>query len=218
MEDIDLIEEERAIKDWFIKWLPLICVMLLQAITLIVMPMFDFENSEEIFVWKNPEWYEWVFTGITELLTITTFIGFSIQGKLNVKDDPRKLEADKILGRLRVKEARPQSPKAFESKAYISKGIMVSLTALGTCILIPIIAISFNLVTFFTLLLTTATSIVFGVLNMKRFEDYYTHEYIRYAEWKYDEVNSNKDNSQTLRESRENKQKQASTEVENKGD
>ena len=116
-EERNLIDDERIIKDWFIKWLPLLCVMLLQAITLIVMPMFDFQNSEGIFVWKNPEWYEWVFTGITELLTITTFIGFSIQGKLNVKDDPRKLEADKILGRLRVKEARPQSPKAFESKA-----------------------------------------------------------------------------------------------------
>ena len=128
-----------------------------------------------------------VFTIISEVLTITTFIGFSVQGKLNVKDDARKLEADRILGKLKIKEVKPQSPKSFESKAYISKCIMISITTLGTCMLVPVIAIHFNAATLMSLAISSMTSIVFGILNMKRFEDYYTHEYVRYAEWKAEE-------------------------------
>lgn len=185
-EEKDLFGTE--IKDWFNKWLPLIFVMLLQGISLICLPMFNFSSeNNEIFRWHNPEWYEWLFTIISEVLTVTTFIGFSIQGKLNVKDDARKLEADKILGKLKIKEVKPQSPKSFESKAYISKGIMVSVTTVGTCILAPIIAIDFNAATLIALAISSMTSIVFGILNMKRFEDYYTHEYVRYAEWKEEE-------------------------------
>ena len=85
-EEKDLFGTE--IKDWFNKWLPLIVIMLLQGISLICLPMFDFSSeNNEIIRWHNPEWYEWVFTIISEVLTVTTFIGFSIQGKLNVKDD-----------------------------------------------------------------------------------------------------------------------------------
>ena len=198
------MEEEKdflgtEIKDWFNKWLPLIVIMLLQGISLICLPMFDFSSeSNEIIKWHNPEWYEWLFTIISEVLTVTTFIGFSIQGKLNVKDDARKLEADRILGKLKIKEAKPQSPKSFESKAYISKGITVSITTIGTCLLVPVIAINFNVATLMSLAISSMTSIVFGILNMKRFEDYYTHEYVRYAEWKAEES------------------KQVSTEVEDK--
>lgn len=197
-EEKDLFGTE--IKDWFNKWLPLIVIMLLQGISLICLPMFDFSSeNNEIIRWHSPEWYEWVFTIINEVLTVTTFIGFSIQGKLNVKDDARKLEADRILGKLKVKDAKPQSPKSFESKAYISKGIMISITTIGTCILVPVIAINFNAATLMSLAISSMTSIVFGILNMKRFEDYYTHEYVRYAECKEKEEN-----------------KQVSTEVEDK--
>lgn len=187
------MEEEKdflgtEIKDWFNKWLPLIFIMLLQGISLICLPMFNFSSeNNEIIKWHNPEWYEWVFTIISEVLTITTFIGFSIQGKLNVKDDSRKLEADRILGKLKIKEVKPQSPKSFESKAYISKCIMISITTLGTCMLIPVIVINFNLATLMSLAISSMTSIVSGILNMKRFEDYYTHEYLRYAQWKEEE-------------------------------
>ena len=150
--------------------------------------MFDFSSeNNEIIRWHNPEWYEWVFTIISEVLSITTFIGFSIQGKLNVKDDARKLEADKILGKLKIKETKPQSPKSFESKAYISKAIMVSITTVGTCMLVPVIAINFNIAMLMSLTISSMTSIVFGILNMKSFEDYYTHEYVRYAESKEEE-------------------------------
>ena len=198
------MEEEKdflgtEIKDWFNKWLPLILILFLQGISLICLPMFNFSSeNNEFFKWHNPEWYEWLFTIITEVLTFTTFIGFSIQGKLNVKDDARKLEADKILGKLKIKEVKPQSPKSFESKAYISKGIMVSITTISTCILIPIISIDFNVATLIALAISSMTSIVSGILNMKRFEDYYTHEYVRYAE------------------SKEAESKQVSTKVEDK--
>ena len=185
-EEKDLFGTE--IKDWLNKWLPLIVIMLLQGISLICLPMFDFSSeNNEIIRWHNPEWYEWVFTIINEVLTITTFIGFSIQGKLNVKDDVRKLEADRILGKLKVKDAKPQSPKSFESRAYISKGIMVTITSIGTCLLVPVIAIHFNVATLMSLVISSMTSIVFGILNMKHFEDYYTHEYVRYAECKAEE-------------------------------
>ena len=185
-EEKDLFGTE--IKDWFNKWLPLIFIILLQGISLICLPLFDFSSeNNEIIRWHNPEWYEWVFTIISEVLTITTFIGFSVQGKLNVKDDIRKLEADKILGKLKIKEVKPQSPKSFESKAYISKCIMISITTVGTCMLFPVIAIHFNVAMLISLAISSMTSIVFGILNMKRFEDYYTHEYVRYAEWKAEE-------------------------------
>ena len=181
--DNKLETNETPIKDWIMNYLPILLVILLQTAVIILLPMFNFEDNGLSVEWSAPDIYQWIFTGLTDMISILTFVSFTAQGKLNIRDDPRKLEADKKLGKLKNKSFIPQSPKKFETKEYATKGIFTALSTFAACIMVTVVILNWDIARFIALVISGLISICMGILNMKKFETYYTHEYLQYADY-----------------------------------
>ena len=116
------------------------------------------------------------------ILNILIFHCFVKQGNVNTKNDPNRLEAEKILSIIMEEEEyRPRSPKKFFSGEYLKKlpfilfSTALSLLAFGDAIL------KFDPITFLSYLFTVVMAIVFGVLEMFKVEEYYKVEMLKYA-------------------------------------
>ena len=116
------------------------------------------------------------------ILNILIFHCFVKQGNVNTKNDPNRLEAEKILSIVTEEEEyKPKSPKKFFSGEYLKKlpfilfSTALSLVAFGEAIL------RFDPVTFLSYLFTVIMAIVCGVLEMFKVEEYYKVEMLKYA-------------------------------------
>lgn len=116
------------------------------------------------------------------ILNILIFHCFVKQGNVNTKNDPNRLEAEKILSIITEEEEyKPKSPKKFFSGEYLKKlpfilfSTALSLVAFGDAIL------RFDPITFCSYLFTVIMAIVFGVLEMFKVEEYYKVEMLKYA-------------------------------------
>ena len=130
-------------------------------------------------------WMIYVFTkvmvGVVNFLILYCFVS---QGKYNIRDNPKYIEANEILSQYSLmREFLPQSPKQHLTSVYGLKGTTVFLTtALSTFTLTQAI-LTFDIVIFLTYLITIVMGIIFGVLQMGQEEIYWTDEYWRYAKY-----------------------------------
>lgn len=134
-------------------------------------------------------WIVWaVMKLIVATLNVLIFHSFVQQGRLNVKDHPNYIEATQILQKVHVRNAMPRSPAQFTGKQYGRKGVMIFLsTALATVALTQA-ALAFNWIDMLTYLFTIIMGIIFGILQMKTTEKYWSEEYLAYAKLKQDEI------------------------------
>lgn len=145
--------------------------------------------------WNLPDtpagWTVWVAVKvIVATLNLLIFYSFMQQGKLNVKNDPNFLEAQKILQKVKVKNVQPRSPQKYNGQTYGKKGVTIFFTtALATVALTQAI-LAYNWVEMLTYLFTIIMGIVFGILQMKDAEDYWRFEYLRHARMKEQDENA----------------------------
>lgn len=163
---------------------------IISFVALVFLPMLGSSVGIE---WNLPDtaagWIVWgVMKLIVAMLNVLIFHSFMQQGRLNVKDHPNYIEAQKILQKVRVKNAMPRSPKQFNGKQYGRKGIMIFASTSLATIALTQAALSFNWIDMLTYLFTIIMGIIFGILQMKTAEDYWRDEYLRYALMKKDEA------------------------------
>lgn len=160
-----------------------IIIGVISFVTLVFLPMI---GTDVGLGWAVPTtatgWLVWIATKlIVSAINVLIFHSFICQGKLNIKDDERYKEALKILGMVREKKYVPRSPKKFLGQEYGRKGVTIFLiTALSTVALTQAI-LTFDWISMLTYLFTIIMGIVFGVLEMKRVEDFWTGEFYDYA-------------------------------------
>lgn len=127
----------------------------------------------------------WIVYVVTKLLVATInmmiFYCFMEQAKLNVKDDPHFIEANQILHKLKDKVRIPLSPQAWNKKQYSIKGVTVAITSLLAAFALTNAILSFDLAEMLTYVFTIIMGLVFGILNMKSAEIYWSDEYYEYA-------------------------------------
>lgn len=133
----------------------------------------------------------WITTKtIMAILNVLIFHSFMQQAKINIKDNEKYIQANDILSRIKLKEYKPRSPQKWNSEQYSKKGTTIFIsTALATVALTQAILL-FDYVSMLTYLFTITLGIIFGVLQMKKAELYWTTEYYDYAKLKQDEVNN----------------------------
>lgn len=131
-------------------------------------------------------WIVWVVVRIiVAALNMLIFYCFMEQAKVNVKDDPNYKEALKVLADAinDKREKLPRSPEKWQLQQYSRKGVLVfAATLLGTVALTQAI-LAFDWVTMLTYLFTIIMGIIFGVVQMKSAESYWTEEFVRYANY-----------------------------------
>lgn len=152
-------------------------------IALVFIPMV---GSELQAGWNLPNtlagWIVWVSTKlIMSTINVLIFHAFICQAKINVKDNDKYREALNILGKIRVKNYIPRSPTKFFAGEYGKKGIAIFIsTALASVSLTQAI-LTFDWIAMLTYLFTIILGLIFGLLEMRRVEDFWTGEFYDYA-------------------------------------
>ncbi len=160
-----------------------IIIAIISFITVAFLPMVGSTVGLE---WNLPNttvgWIVWAVTRLViSIINVLLFYSFMEQAKLNVKDNERYKEANEILLKSKKKEHEPKSPSKWQAEQYGKKatkiflGSAMSVVAFGQAIL------SYDWVSMLSYLFTLAMGLIFGVMQMKKAEAYWTTEYYAYA-------------------------------------
>lgn len=129
------------------------------------------------FMWPQGglEWAIWI-TGklLVSIINVLIFYSFLSQGKVNIKNDRRYLEALEILGRVQQhqKRLKPRSPGKYFGKVWASKGTTLFITSALSAMVLAEALLVFDLAVFLAYVFTVLLAIVFGFLQMLQTEEY----------------------------------------------
>ncbi len=131
-------------------------------------------------------WVLWSLTnGASAFGNVAILVLFKLQAKRNCRNDENFKRANEIIGELarEHEEFIPRSPARMNAREYASKGTMVVLGSLSSFVLVSSIIISFDVVTLLSALISTTISVCVGWVTMLNNEEYWTNEFLLYAEW-----------------------------------
>ena len=165
------------------QYLNYIIIGIVSLIALVFLPML---GSTVGLGWNIPNttvgWVVWVAVKlIVATLNVLIFHCFMQQAKVNVKDNENYKRAREILVKQKEKEVLPKSPSKWNSQQYIKKGSTIFITTALSTIALTQAILSFDYVSMLTYLFTVVMGLIFGILQMKTAEEYWTDEYLQYA-------------------------------------
>lgn len=117
---------------------------------------------------------------IVAVVNVLIFHCFICQAKINIKDNEKFKKANEILEKTK-REIKPRSPRRFFAAQYGKKGTSVVLFSILSVFALTNAILMFDWISFLTYLLTLIMGVIFGVLEMKTVEAFWTEEYYEYA-------------------------------------
>ena len=156
---------------------------IISLIALMFLPML---GTSVGLAWNIPNttvgWIVWVVTKlIVAVINILIFHCFMCQAKVNIKDNDNYKKARDILINQKVKEVLPKSPHRWNIEQYGKKGITIFLASALSTVALTQALLTFDWVSMLTYLFTIIMGLIFGILQMKTAEEYWTSEYLEYA-------------------------------------
>ena len=182
--------------------------IIIGVVSLIALLFLPLIGSEAGLAWNIPDtltgWTVFVVSKlIVAVINILIFHCFNMQGKENIKEDPLYIEAIGILDiKLNSAEHAPKAPEVWLRQVYGRKGVAVFCTSILSTVGLTQAVLTFDFVSMFTYLFTITMGIIFGILQMNAAENYWTHEFWRYAKKIEKETDDDKDRRQGVQESR----------------
>lgn len=158
-------------------------IIVISLLTLFIIPLL---GSEIGLKWTIPNtvagWIVWSISNlISAILNVLLFHAFIKQGKINIKDNPNYLKAKELLEQNDTLDYVPMSPTKWHGKEYRNKALTLFFcTILGTIGLGQAV-LTFDVVKFIAQIISLVIGLIFGVLEMKAVEEYWTVEYYEYA-------------------------------------
>lgn len=136
--------------------------------------------------WKLPDtptgWVVWAISRlIIATINVLIFYSFMEQAKLNVAKDPHYIEATEILLKAKKADHTPRSPRKWQALQYGKRGTKIFISSALSVVALGQAILSFDWVSMLAYIFTIAMGVVFGVLQMKKAEAYWTDEFYRYA-------------------------------------
>lgn len=148
----------------------------------------------------------WAIRGGTVAGNMCVFGLLKAQAKINCKDNENYKKANELLAKQNGKEGFiPRSPKAKETKDWLTKGILVFVTTALESIVIGVLALNWDLMTFISCITSSITAILFGIVTMLKDEVYWTEEYLLYAQYVVDKEQASIE-EQSIEEPKEEKE------------
>ena len=129
---------------------------------------------------------------VVSIMNVLIFYCFMEQAKINVKDDEHFIKANEILEKIIDSKNLPRSPKIWNTQQYSTKAVSIFLTTLMSVFVFTNAILTYDWVTALTYIFTLVFGLIFGVLQMKSAEKYWTNEYYMYALMKEKEIKENK--------------------------
>lgn len=178
-------------------WMYYFIIAVVSLIALIFFPML---GSTVGLNWAIPTttvgWIVWITIKVlVAILNVIIFHCFMCQAKTNIKDNPQYIEARKILKSLDNKETIPMAPNKWVTRQYTRKGSMIGVVTAASTIALSQAILTFDWIAMLTYLFTIVMGVIFGILQMKSAEEYWTEEFYDYALY-VQKQNLNKEASQ----------------------
>ena len=166
------------------QWMYYFIIGIVSMIALCFLPMI---GSDIGLGWNLPNtvvgWIVWVVVKlIVAVLNVLIFHCFMLQAKINIKDNPRYKEAQEILRLNNVKQYIPRSPAAWNKQQYGQKGVTIFITTALSTVALTQAMLTFDWMSMLTYLFTIIMGLIFGIMQMKTAEDYWTDEFWQYAQ------------------------------------
>lgn len=160
-----------------------IIIGVVSFIALVFLPMI---GSTVGLGWNIPDtvvgWIVWVGSKlIVSTLNVLIFHCFMCQAKINVKDNENYKKARDILTDVNLKEIKPRSPGKWNAEQYGKKGVTIFITSSLAVVALTQAVLTFDYISMLTYLFTIIMGLIFGILQMKTAEEYWTREYLEYA-------------------------------------
>lgn len=156
---------------------------IISLIALVFIPMLGTSVGLD---WNVPNtavgWIVWIVVKlIIAIINILIFHCFMCQAKLNVKDNENYKRAREILIQEQVKEVLPKSPHKWNVEQYGMKGITIFLTSALSTVALTQALLTFDWISMLACLFVIVMGLIFGILQMRTAEEYWTTEYLEYA-------------------------------------
>lgn len=166
------------------QWLYYFIIGIVSMIALCFLPMI---GSDIGLAWNLPDtqigWIVWVtIKTIVAVLNVLIFHCFMMQAKLNIKNDPKYVEALDTLKLAKQKDYTPRSPSSWNRQQYGSKGVIIFITTALSTVALTQAMLTFDWMSMLTYLFTIIMGIIFGVMQMETAEEYWTNEFWQYAQ------------------------------------
>lgn len=182
-EDGRIEQEESSVKQSLKQGMYYIIIAVISFISVVFLPML---GSTLGLGWKLPDttagWVVWgASRAIVATINVLLFHSFMEQAKLNIKDNEHYKEAQDILVKVKKKEHKPKSPAQWNAAQYGKKGVSIFLASAMSVVAIGQAVLSYDWATALAYLFTLGMGIIFGIMQMKKAENYWTTEYYEYA-------------------------------------
>ena len=182
-EDKKIEEEDDSIRQTLKQGMYYIIIAVISLISVVFLPMVGTTLG---LGWKLPDttagWVVWgVSRAIVATINVLLFHSFMEQAKLNIKDNEHYKEAREILVKVKKKEHKPKSPAQWNAAQYGKKGTTIFLSSAMSVVAIGQAVLSYEWATALAYLFTLGMGIIFGIMQMKKAETYWTTEYYEYA-------------------------------------
>ena len=174
----------------FKKYLYYGLVGVISFIILVFLPMLGSETDIGFqFPNTTSGWFIYVLSKlIVSIMNVLIFYCFMEQAKVNVKDDEKFKKANEILEKIFDKKYLPRSPRTWNTQQYGTKAVSIFLTTLMSAFVFTNAILTYDWVTALTYVFTLIFGLIFGVLQMKSAEKYWTNEYYQYALMRQEEL------------------------------
>lgn len=129
-------------------------------------------------------WVVWgIINGSSIIANISILVLFKLQAKKNCLEHPNYIKATEILDEVsQVNQVYiPRSPGQMDVEEYVKKVIFIILFTLGSFIAISNLIISFDILTLISTLISMITTLIVSWTSMLNNEEYWTKEYLMYA-------------------------------------
>lgn len=182
-EDKQIEQDSDSIRQTLKQGMYYIIIAVISLISVVFLPMLGTTLG---LGWKLPDttagWVVWgVSRAIVATINVLLFHSFMEQAKLNIKDNEHYKEAREILMKVNKKERKPKSPAQWNAAQYGKKGTSIFLSSAMSVVAIGQAVLSYEWATALAFLFTIGMGIIFGIMQMKKAETYWTTEYYEYA-------------------------------------
>ena len=161
-----------------------IVIFLVSLISLAVIPFFGKSKVNGGFVFPTDAagWTIYITLRlIVSTINVLIFDAWIKQAKLNVKDNPKYKEACEILHKVKNKKYKPMGPTKFFSIEYGKKASSLFITSLLTTIVLTQCILTYDYISAISYGITLLFGCIFGFMEMKKVELYWTETFYDYA-------------------------------------
>lgn len=142
-------------------------------------------NLETVLPKTPVAWAVWIILNVsTAIGNMSILVFFKLQARKNSESHPNYKKACEILNRLAGKKEVfiPRSPKAMNAKEYVSKSVCICISTVTSFFTISALMINFQVMALISCLLSMVIAIIISWTTMLKNEEYWTEEYLLYAE------------------------------------